>query len=281
MELIKVKKITGNDMRKKLGVEDLEIINLVRDYQERLPIFNDIGEGCCVNAKDLHVQLGVGRDFSTWIKERIKKYDFLEGVDFIKFWEKDGKIYDDTQSGDVNLDINNPNQMVRNGYNLEYCLTMDMAKQLAMVQNNEMGKIARKYFIAMEKVLRLKFEWGQVRSPEKELYKEMCKELELFYLRTKGRKPNSYVYSNEADTLNVICLGAKAKDIKEYIEAQDENTRNWLTKEYNQYLCKIQELNILYLKMNFEKDRRYEILKQGFKALYPNASFLVPTKEIN
>ncbi|MDR2194716.1 MAG: antA/AntB antirepressor family protein [Treponema sp.] len=35
-----------------------------------------------VNARDLHASLGVGRDFSTWIKDRIEKYGFTEGSDY-------------------------------------------------------------------------------------------------------------------------------------------------------------------------------------------------------
>ena len=31
----------------------------------------------------------------------------------------------------------------------------------------------------------------------------------------------------------------------------------------------------MYLKMNLDKDRRYDLIKQGFKALFPNASFLL------
>ena len=31
------------------------------------------------NARDLHTKLGVGKDFSTWIKDRIEKYGFEEG----------------------------------------------------------------------------------------------------------------------------------------------------------------------------------------------------------
>jgi len=35
-----------------------------------------------VNARELHETLCVGRDFPTWMAERIKKYDFIEGKDF-------------------------------------------------------------------------------------------------------------------------------------------------------------------------------------------------------
>ena len=35
-----------------------------------------------VSSRDLHSFLGVGRDFTTWIKQRIEKYGFEENVDF-------------------------------------------------------------------------------------------------------------------------------------------------------------------------------------------------------
>lgn len=35
-----------------------------------------------VNARELHRWLGVGRDFSNWIKDRINKYDFIEDLDY-------------------------------------------------------------------------------------------------------------------------------------------------------------------------------------------------------
>lgn len=39
-----------------------------------------------VNARELHTFLGVGRDFSNWVKGRIDQYQFLEGEDFPPFW---------------------------------------------------------------------------------------------------------------------------------------------------------------------------------------------------
>lgn len=34
------------------------------------------------NARDLHAFLEVGRDFTSWIKARIEKYQFVDGEDF-------------------------------------------------------------------------------------------------------------------------------------------------------------------------------------------------------
>lgn len=92
-----------------------------------------------VNARDLHRFLGVGRDFSNWIKGRITEYDFIEGQDFeillANFGEQKG-------SGGHNK--------------TEYALSLDMAKELSMVERTEKGRQARRYFIEMEKVAHAK-----------------------------------------------------------------------------------------------------------------------------
>lgn len=72
----------------------------------------------------------VGRDFTNWIKERIEKYGFIEGEDFSPVLAK-------TSNG------GRPRT--------EYVLKLDMAKELAMVENNEQGRRARRYFIEVEK----------------------------------------------------------------------------------------------------------------------------------
>ena len=82
-----------------------------------------------VNARDLHEYLGVGKDFSTWIKERIEKYEFEP---FIDFSPELGKSTGGRPT-------------------MEYYISIDMAKELSMVENNEKGREARKYFIAREK----------------------------------------------------------------------------------------------------------------------------------
>ncbi len=92
------------------------------------------------NARDLHASLQVGRDFSNWIKGRIEEYSFVEGVDFVVF-------------DSPNL----ANQKKRRGgdrRSIDYHLSLDMAKELAMIENNEVGRAVRRYFIQAEKELR-------------------------------------------------------------------------------------------------------------------------------
>ncbi|MGK9453195.1 antA/AntB antirepressor family protein [Acidithiobacillus caldus] len=91
-----------------------------------------------VNARDLHRFLDVGKDFSNWIKDRIVKYGFFENQDFI-----------------CSPFLASKDQPVgRGGHNrMDYILTLDMAKELAMVERTERGRQARRYFIACEKEL--------------------------------------------------------------------------------------------------------------------------------
>ncbi|WP_112068364.1 antA/AntB antirepressor family protein [Herbaspirillum rubrisubalbicans] len=91
-----------------------------------------------VNARDLHEFLQVGKDFSTWIKDRIVKYGFVLDQDFTL------ETNDSPVSG---------NQKGRGGdrRSVQYHLSLDMAKELAMVERNEKGKQARLYFIECER----------------------------------------------------------------------------------------------------------------------------------
>lgn len=93
----------------------------MKKYKEKILIKNaDIFR---IDARTLWAQLGKPQgDFSNWSKRKIvEKNWFEENKDYISNWYKDKVKYD--ESGD--LDINNTNQMVRNGYCKEYILTLD------------------------------------------------------------------------------------------------------------------------------------------------------------
>lgn len=100
-----------------------------------------------VSGRELHEFLEVGRDFTTWIKQRIEKYGFEENSDFTTIWN-------DTKTGDVGIYNGNSNSMVKQGFSVDYILRLDMAKELSMVENNEKGKQARRYFIECENKLK-------------------------------------------------------------------------------------------------------------------------------
>ena len=83
-------------------------------------------------------------------------------------------------------------------------------------------------------------------------------------------------YRIEADALNIIATGFPAKEIRLFVGCKDNITRDSLTVTYNEYLMKLQELNIIYLGMNMNRYERYKMLKQSFDILFPNA---VPIKD--
>ena len=92
----------------------------------------------CVSARELHEGLKVKRDFTTWIKGRVSKYNFEENTDFVV----------------INLAHQNGGASWGGNNKLDYIITVDMAKELCMVENNELGREFRKYFIECEKKLK-------------------------------------------------------------------------------------------------------------------------------
>lgn len=112
------------------------------DIQHQLVVLNGNIDGSparLVNARPLHAFLGVRRDFSNWVKSRIEKYEFEAGRDFV-----------------VSCSPNLANQTGPGGHrrSIDYFLTLDMAKELAMVERTARGREARRYFIDCERQLR-------------------------------------------------------------------------------------------------------------------------------
>ena len=86
-----------------------------------------------VSARELHDFLGIGVHFSTWMK-RMCEYGFEEDIDFSI------------------LKSSNPNGGIAKID--DYVITIDMAKEISMIQRTEKGKQARLYFIECEKKLK-------------------------------------------------------------------------------------------------------------------------------
>lgn len=87
------------------------------------------------DGRELHAFLKNGKQFSDWIKHRISQYGFEENQDF---------------------SLVSPKSEIKTGRggdrrSVDYHLTLDMAKELSMVENNEQGRKARRYFIDCEK----------------------------------------------------------------------------------------------------------------------------------
>ena len=145
-----------------------------------------------VDARELHSFLQVGKDFSTWIKDRIDKYGFVE-------WDDFSPILGNSTGGRPTV---------------EYALSLDMAKELAMVENNAQGKAARKYFIEVEKRYREeqpKKLTGQALVATALI--EANKMLEQQAAQIEAMKPAAQFYADVAGSRDAIPMSQAAKII--------------------------------------------------------------------
>jgi phage anti-repressor protein len=132
-----------------------------------VPVYEDSDARTVINAREMHEFLGSRRDFSNWIKERIERYDFQEGID-----------YSTILANRVGDSVGKPR--------IEYLLRIDMAKELAMVENNTRGRQVRKYFIECEK--RLKAVNGAISAKDAEKLKLQAKYIEIMDRNARSRQ---------------------------------------------------------------------------------------------
>lgn len=93
---------------------------------------NESGE-IIVSGRELHEFLEVKTNYSTWL-ERMTEYGFTQGTDYI-------------------LLSNFEKQIGSGGHNkIDHHIKLDMAKEISMIQRNEKGKQARRYFLQIEKL---------------------------------------------------------------------------------------------------------------------------------
>lgn len=163
-----------------------------------------------VSARDLHNFLGSKQQFSDWIKNRIKDYGFVKNQDFVCLSENYETQRKDGQRG---ISIRK-----------EYILSMDMAKELSMIERSDKGKQARLYFIECEKRLREKtphfysIELSQERITERRqiLHKQFVEQLRNHFYRgdlTNISRENKIPYSKIIRVMNGTCFDSRIIDI--------------------------------------------------------------------
>ena len=123
---------------------------------------NEVGEPT-VLGRELHEFLGVTTRYNDWFP-RMVEYGFTEGKDFNLLKNEQVRFEGNRE---VTREL------------IDHLLTIDMAKELAMIQRTERGKQARQYFIQVEK---------DYNSPEKIMARALRiaeKELSTLRLETK------------------------------------------------------------------------------------------------
>lgn len=108
---------------------------IVTEMESKLPIYKNQHHKKLVSGRDLHEFLEIGTQYTKWF-ERMKEYGFEENQDFLAISQK--RL---TAQGNKTTYI-------------DHAVNLDMAKEISMIQRNEKGRQARKYFIAVEKKLK-------------------------------------------------------------------------------------------------------------------------------
>ena len=113
-----------------------------------IPVFNGLIQNQPVqlcNARELHAFVESKQEYATWIKNRINEYGFIQDEDYFIITER-------------------TNGRPRK----EYHITLDMGKELGMVERNERGRQIRQYFIRCERTLKDLQQPQQLALPEPE-----------------------------------------------------------------------------------------------------------------
>lgn len=142
-----------------------------------------------VSARDLHEFLEVGSEYSHWFK-RMCEYGFTEGQDYSSFLTDRS----DGLPGKPRQDA---------------ALSIDMAKEICMLQRNEKGKIARQYFLQLEK------DWN---SPEKVMARALRiadKRIKMLEEKAEADRPKVLFADSVAASKSSILVGEMAKLMKQ------------------------------------------------------------------
>lgn len=192
-----------------------------------------------INSRLLHKKLGVASYHADWIRRRVDGFGFTEGEDyFISKMSKSKKMGRPT---------------------LNYLLTLDMAKELCMLENNDIGKQVRKYFISVEKEYR-------------ELYATRRTRLSLtdsIKLSEENERMHGHAYSSYTLMVYEI-VGLKEK----YNEYKSLNTDTPFRETITTEELKRIELAESLIKPLLEMEKQYSEIKETIKPLFE-------VKEIN
>lgn len=195
-----------------------------------------------VNARELWEQLQSRQEFANWVKKRLYDVDAIENLDYCTF---DKKINRQTLK--------------------EYLVTMDTAKEMAMLERNSEGKKIRRYFIEAEKRYReTKITRARAKA-ERKLFTDIIREL-------IPESPNKkWAYKQFTDLVYKHVTGYNAKQLREmYDKPRDFNARDLLTAQQLKEVLKYESIiqGLLQLGQDY----------QGVKAILDNPQAYLPKK---
>ena len=235
------------------GLSEDEITTIL-DYQALLPILQAENDADKVNARDLHKQLESGRQFTDWIENRIKSYQLIKDVDYFTISRK-YEIDGFTESKDI----------------LDYILTVDCAKQLAMVERTNIGALVRRYFITIEKAFKNRVKWNSNRKNTlincKELRSALIAKREELLNGVPEWITNGNLYSIEFSLLNSVILGMSATQYKkEHNLPSQAQIRNYFTEDQLDDVERLEryDAQLIIAQEIYSYDERKQILQKEY-----------------
>ena len=210
-----------------------------------------------VNARELHAFLEVGKDFSTWIKNRLETLGSIENEDYV--------VVENLSSP------NSGNAKARPQTLKEYYLTLDVAKHLAMMERNDKGKQARKYFIECEKKLREVVQPQPARIIGATEDKLNTIILALQHTSLSDIAKETYIITS-AETLTGVYLGYRPQVEQVTYSAKEVGdmlgiSANRVGRIANAHGLKTKEYGLYYLNKSQHSDKQVEHFRYFEKAI--------------
>lgn len=209
-----------------------------------------------VSARDLHKALGVGKDFSTWITDRITDYGFAIGSDYIVNKAISPKLGESpTGAACSPVTVGRPGK--------DYLLSISTAKEIAMLERNEQGRAVRRYFIQCEEELQRSVpeiasryrQHLKARINAAGRFTAMCEALELARME-QGKATQRHHYTNESNMLSRIVLGGLTAKQWAQTNGEEGEPRDSMNAEQLEHFAYLENTNITLIDMGMEFDQR-------------------------
>ncbi|MFR4987283.1 MAG: phage antirepressor KilAC domain-containing protein [Lachnospirales bacterium] len=189
-----------------------------------------------ISGRELHQVLGVKTPYKKWF-DRMCEYGFTQNIEFVTVGQK--------------------SPIANGGYQeiIDHALKLDMAKEIAMIQRNEKGKLVRQYFIEVEK---------EYNSPEK----IMARALMIANKQVATLKISNHKLTKENEKLNKKIMLQEPKVI--FAEAVKESKNSIYIGD----LARILKQN----GFDIGQSRLFDLLRRkGY--LYKNKDVNIPTQK--
>lgn len=189
-----------------------------------------------VSAKALHKALGVGKDFSTWITDRISEYDFTIGHDY----SVHKTISPNLGKSPNGAAYSKIKQSGRPGK--DYLLSVGMAKELAMIERTEQGRAIRRYFIQCEE----------------ELQRSVPEIAARYRRQLKARISAANNFKPMCDALNMARAELGGMTAKQWAQANGitGEPRDHMNAAQLEHLSYLESTNITLIDMGMEYEQR-------------------------